>query len=136
VPTYTRETPVGVDDKAAYAYLSDVQNLPTYFPMITRAERTSGDEVETTAVIEPPGEEKHTVKGTAWFKQDDAARKVTWGSEGPNDYHGEIDVDADGDAASVVRFTLHTESGHPGIEESIDETLATIKATLEGGGQG
>jgi carbon monoxide dehydrogenase subunit G len=133
VPTYSRDTEVAADDQAAYAYLSDVQNLPSYFPMITRAEETSGDEVETTAVIEPPGEEKHTVQGTAWFRHDDAARKVTWGSEGPNDYHGEIDVDAAGDGASVVRFTLHTESGHPGIEESIDETLATIKRTLEDG---
>jgi len=133
VPTYSRETRVSVDEKAAYAYLSDVQNLPSYFPMITEAKETSGDEVETTAVIEPPGEEKHTVHGTAWFKHDDGAKKVTWGSEGPNDYHGEIDVDADGDGASTVRFTLHTESGHPGVEESIDETLATIQRQLEQG---
>jgi carbon monoxide dehydrogenase subunit G len=133
VPTYTRETHVGVDDEAAYAYLSDVQNLPSYFPMITRAEETSGDEVETTAVIEPPGEDRQTVHGTAWFKHDDTTKALSWGSEGPSDYHGEIGVDADGVAGSVVRFTLHTESGHPGIEESIDETLATIKATLEGG---
>ncbi len=132
MPTYTRETRVGIDEKAAYAYLSDVQNLPSYFPRITEAKEKAGDEVETTAVIEPPGEDKQTVHGTAWFKHDDAAKAISWGSEGPNDYHGEIDVDADGDAASVVRFTLHTESGHPGIEESIDETLATIKGRLEG----
>lgn len=132
MPTYTRETRVGVEAQAAYAYLSDVQNLPAYFPRITEAKATSGDEVETTAVIEPPGEDKQTVHGTAWFKQDDAGQAISWGSEGPNDYHGEIDVDEDGSDRSVVRFTLHTESGHPGIEESIDETLATIRTTLEG----
>ena len=129
--TYSRETKVTIDEKAAYAYLSDVQNLPKYFPMITAAEEKSGDEVATTAVIEPPGEEKQTVHGTAWFKHDDAASKITWGSEGPNDYHGEIDVDADGTDASTVRFTLHTESSHPGIEEQIDATLSTIKQQLE-----
>ncbi len=131
MPSYSRETKVKVADKAAYAYLSEVGNLPEYFPMMTGAKKTSGDEVETTAVIEPPGEKKHEVHSTAWFKQDDAAQRVTWGSEGPNDYHGEIDVDADGDGASTVRFTLHTESGHPGIEDSIDETLATIQKKLE-----
>lgn len=130
MPTYSRETKVKVAEKAAYTYLSDVQNLPKYFPMMTEAKQTSGDEVETTAVIQPPGEEKHTVHGKAWFQHDDDARKISWGSEGPNDYHGEIDVDADGDDSSTVRFTLHTESGHPGIEDSIDETLATIQKQL------
>lgn len=129
--TYSRETNVKADEQAAYAYLSDVQNLPKYFPMITAAEEKSGDEVETTAVIQPPGEERHTVHGTAWFKHDDAAKKITWGSEGPNDYHGEIDVDADGADDSTVRFTLHTESSHPGIEEQIDATLSTIRQQLE-----
>jgi len=129
--TYSRETKVAVQADAAYAYLSDVENLPKYFPMITAAEEKSGGEVATTAVIEPPGEEKHTVHGTAWFKHDDAANTVTWGSEGPNDYHGEIDVDADGADASTVRFTLHTESSHPGIEEQIDATLSTIQQQLE-----
>ena len=130
MPTYSRETPVAASASAAYAYLSEVGNLPEYFPMMTGAKATSGDEVETTAVIEPPGEEKHEVHGTAWFKHDDAGQAISWGSEGPNDYHGEIDVDADGDGASTVRFTLHTESDHPGIEESIDETQATIQKRL------
>lgn len=130
VPTYTRETSLTVDESTAYAYLSDVNNLPDYFPRITQATKTDGDEIATTAVIEPDGEDKQTVSGTAWFHQDADTKKITWGAEGPNDYHGEIDVDADGDQASTVRFTLHTESGHPGIEESIDETLATISAKL------
>jgi carbon monoxide dehydrogenase subunit G len=132
VPTYSREIQVSVDAPAAYAYLSDVQNLPSYFPMITEAKQQGSDEVATTAVIEPPGEERQTVHGTAWFKHDDEAKRVTWGSEGPNDYHGEIDVDG-GDGASTVRFTLHTESGHPGIDESIDDTLGSIKSHLEHG---
>ena len=69
---------VTIDEKAAYAYLSDVQNLPSYFPRITEAKAKAGDEVETTAVIEPPGEDRQTVHGTAWFKHDDAGQAITW----------------------------------------------------------
>ena len=54
MPTYSRETSVAVPASAAYAYLSEVGNLPEYFPMMTGARTTSGDEVETTAVIQPP----------------------------------------------------------------------------------
>ncbi len=130
MPSYSRTTTIAVDQDTAYAYLSKAENLPEYFPRITKVTTRGGDEVETTAVIEPPGEEKQTVHGTAWFTADDGERKVAWGSEGSNDYHGELDFDPDGDASCTVRLTLHSESDHPGIEESIDETLKTISSTL------
>lgn len=133
MPSYTRRTTIDVDQDTAYAYLSKAENLPEYFPRITEVTRTTGDEVETTAVIAPPGEAEQKVHGTAWFKADDDTRKVEWGSEGSNLYHGELDFDAAGDAATSVRLTLTTESGHPGIEESIDETLATISDKLTSG---
>ncbi len=133
MPSYTRTTKIDVDEDTAYAYLSKAENLPEYFPRITEVNKKSGDEVETTAVIEPPGEPEQKVHGTAWFKTDDDAHKVEWGSEGANHYHGELDFDPDGDAASTLRLTLSTESDHPGIEESIDETLATISKKLTEG---
>lgn len=133
MPSYTRTTKIDVDEDTAYAYLSKAENLPEYFPRITEVNKKSGDEVETTAVIDPPGEPEQTVHGTAWFKTDDEAHKVEWGSEGENHYHGELDFDPDGDAASTLRLTLSTESDHPGIEESIDETLATISKKLAAG---
>ncbi|MDN5768767.1 MAG: SRPBCC family protein [Humibacillus sp.] len=133
MPSYTRTTKIDVDEDTAYAYLSKAENLPEYFPRITEVNKKSGDEVETTAVIEPPGEPEQKVHGTAWFKTDDDAHKVEWGSEGSNHYHGELDFDPNGDAASTLRLTLSTESDHPGIEESIDETLATISKKLTAG---
>jgi carbon monoxide dehydrogenase subunit G len=131
MPSYSRTTKIAVDQDTAYAYLSDPENLPEYFPQITKVTpKSGGNEVETTAVIEPPGQEKRTEHGTAWFESDDDSRKVTWGSEGSNDYHGELDFDEDGDSGCTVTLTLSTESDHPGIEESIDETLRTISSTL------
>lgn len=130
MPTYSRETHLDIDEATAYAYLSDVTNLPTYFPQMTSARPTSGDEVETSAVVEQPGQEPRTEHGTAWFKADDSAKKVSWGSEGTNDYHGELDFDDDGESACTVRLSLHTEHDYPGIEDSIDETLQSIKSRL------
>ena len=130
MPSYTRTTKIDVDEDTAYAYLSKAENLPEYFPRITEVNKKSGDEVETTAVIDPPGEPEQKVHGTAWFKTDDEAHTVEWGSEGSNHYHGELDFDPDGEGASTVRLTLSTESDHPGIDESIDETLATISKKL------
>lgn len=134
MPSYTRSTTLDVDEDTAYAYLSDPENLPEYFPRITKVNpKSGGDEVETTAVIEPPGEQKQTVEGTAWFRADDDAHKVEWGSEGSSHYHGELDFDpaGGGDARSTVKLTIHSDSGHPGIEESIDETLQTIAQKLQ-----
>ena len=133
MPSYTRSTKIAVDEDTAYAYLSKAENLPEYFPRITEVNKKSGDEVETTAVIDPPGEPEQKVHGTAWFKTDDEAHTVEWGSEGSNHYHGELDFDPDGEGASTVRLTLSTESDHPGIEDSIDETLATISKKLTEG---
>lgn len=131
MPTYTRSTRIPVSPDTAFAYLGDVANLPHYFPRITEVERTEGDKVDTTAVISPPGsDDERTVEGEAWFHADADSRTVTWGAPGPHDYHGRLDLSGDGDAATTLRFSLHTEHEYPGVEQSIDETLGTISQNL------
>jgi hypothetical protein len=137
VHTYTGDTTLPVSQEAAYAYLSEVSNLPRYFPRITDVEERSGDEVETTAVIEPPGQERQEVHGTAWFQADPDAHLVTWGSEGDNRYHGELEVSADGDGRGFhLRIAIHTEADRPSIEQAIEETLGTIRRQLAAGSGG
>lgn len=132
MPTYTRSTKLATDQDTAYAYLSDVTNLPRYLPQMTKAEPVGdGSEVETAAVVSRPGEPQRTEEGTAWFKADDDAHKVSWGSEGENDYHGELDFDDAGGGACTLRLSLHTEHQFDGMEGAIDDTLATIKQRLE-----
>jgi hypothetical protein len=138
VHTYTGDTTLPVPQEGAYAYLSEVSNLPRYFPRITGVRERGGDEVETTAVIEPPGEERQEVHGTAWFHADPGTHLITWGSEGANRYHGELEVGADDDGrSSHLRLAIHTEADHPGIDQAIEETLQTIReqlAAAPGGG--
>ena len=130
MPTYSRSLSLAVDQDTAYAYLSQAENLPTYFPRITDVTPKGGNQVDTTAVIEPEGQPEQQVRGTATFTADDESRTVEWSSPGPNNYHGELDFDSEGGSGCTVRLTLHTDSGHPGIEEAIEETLETIKRTL------
>jgi carbon monoxide dehydrogenase subunit G len=131
VPTYQGTRVVRADTKALFAFLSQVENLPRYFPRITSAKPTGDEEVDVTAVIEPPGEEEQTVESEAWFRVDDERHQIEWGSEGPNDYQGDLEVTSDGDD-SRVSLTLHTEADHPGIQDSLEETLETVARLVEG----
>lgn len=142
--TYERTTTVTAPADELFAYLSDVGNLPEYFAAMRQAEpagRAEGD-------VPPGSDAVHTVaevdgvrrEGEAWFKSDADARSISWGSEGPSDYHGELTVGDAGDdpagGSSTVTVRLHTEhveGGH--IEQGLEATLATIKEKVEGHGR-
>ncbi|WP_336922508.1 SRPBCC family protein [Aquipuribacter sp. SD81] len=116
------------DPDAVYAYLSDVRHLPEYFPQMTAAEQVPGeDAVRTTAVLEPdeaglPDQDgPREVHGEAWFRTDDDARRVRWGSEGASDYAGDLVVTPD-DGGARVEIRLHAPAHHA-AEESVDEAL-------------
>jgi hypothetical protein len=84
----------------------------------------AGEEVHTTARL-PDGK---PVEGDAWFRVDADARRIEWGSEGPNEYHGYLDVAPSG-AGSSVEVHLHTtrvDDGDPEVEDALRETLAAI----------
>lgn len=126
---YRARTDVNAPAGSLFAYLSDVSNLPKYFDRMTSAVPRGGEAVEATAVL-PDGREE---KGEAWFRVDDAAQTLAWGSEGPNDYHGRLEVTATGDA-SVVEVTLSTERVESDeIQHGLDHSVQTIKRLVEGG---
>ena len=127
---YERTATIDAPAEDLFEYLSKVENLPQYMDRMTSAHNLPGDEVEVEAKVEPgdvgsSGEEK-TVGGEAWFRIDADNMKLSWGSEGPHDYHGELEVTPDG-AASRVTVRLHTTHDAPGIEDGIEQTLANIQ---------
>jgi carbon monoxide dehydrogenase subunit G len=131
VGTYQGTRAVAADADAVFAFLRRVDNLPRYFPRITAAERTGDETVDVTAVIDPPDEDEQTVSSEAWFRVDEERRQIEWGSEGPNDYQGDLEVTGTAEE-SRVSLTLHTEADHPGIQESLEETLDTVARLVEG----
>lgn len=129
---YTGTTTVSAPEDSLFAYLSDVENLPGYFARMREAHRTQADEVHTVAVM-PDGS---TYEGEAWFRVDQGAKHIAWGSEGENDYSGYLDVSADGGGSQVE---VHIHSPHvesQEVQQGIDQTLATIRQQVEQQGAG
>ncbi|WP_433279300.1 SRPBCC family protein [Pseudonocardia xinjiangensis] len=125
---YEHSATVTTDPDALFDYLADIHHLPDYFAAMRSAEPAGDDAVHTVAEVDGNRRE-----GEAWFTTDRDARTLRWGSEGPNDYSGELEVTgADGGAQVTVR--LHTErvEGHD-IDEGLQATLAQIKRNVEGG---
>jgi hypothetical protein len=114
---------------ALFAFLSEVGNLPRYFPRMTFATPGEGEEVRTGADL-PGGQH---VEGRAWFRVDSDAHRIEWGSEGPNSYHGSLEVD--GSAGSPeIRVRLHTtrvSDGDDEVRQGLVDTLANIKRLVE-----
>ncbi len=130
---YERTTTVDAPADDLFEYLSKVENLPSYMDRMTSAHNLPGDEVEVEARVEPgdvggspDSGNGQTVGGEAWFRIDADTMTLSWGSEGPHDYHGELEVAPDG-AASRVTVRLHTTHDAPGIEDGIEQTLANIQ---------
>ena len=126
---YSGTTHVSLAPAALFDYLSDISNLPRYFARMTSAQKGDGDEVLTTAKM-PDGTE---VEGRAYFRVDTSAQRLEWGSEGPSEYSGSLDVAADGDGStvSVTLNTSRTHEGDPEVQQGIDETLASIRSQAE-----
>jgi len=126
---YEQSTTVLAKPDKVFAYLSDLKNLPSYFDRMTSASPGDGDEVHTTALVD--GQE---VEGTAWFTVEEDERTLSWGSEGPNDYHGELEVTSSDEqrGASVVTVRLHTTRVDDGsIDEGLVTTLENVRDLVE-----
>jgi uncharacterized membrane protein len=130
--TYEQSIAVAVPPSRLYAYLSDVDNLPEYMPRITQARAVDdGEAVDVTARIEPEGEEPRTVHGEAWLRVREEGRSLEWGSQGPNDYHGELEVDA-ADDGSTLTVRLHTERTEGDqVDAALREVVDQVKALVE-----
>lgn len=128
--TYESTTTIQVTATKLFAYLSDVENLPDYFPRMTSAHRTEGDKITTTATIEHEGKTRE-VEGEAWVKVEKADQTLTWGSPGPNNYTGQLDLDPidDTSCSATVRITTDREGDR--IQDGVDETVQGIKRAAE-----
>jgi carbon monoxide dehydrogenase subunit G len=109
-----------------YAALSDVSNLPHYVPQLTRAELHDGDKVTVEARYDG-----HTQHGEAWFKTDDAERRIEWGAEG-SDYHGWIKVDPDGDGSRLILFvaTVHGDASDTEVMGTLDAIRRLVESEV------
>ena len=119
---YQARTELAAPARRVFDYLSEVGDLPDYFDRMTSARPGEGEAVKTTAKL-PDGTE---VEGEAWFRVDADSMALSWGSEGPNDYHGHLEVAGDDDR-SVVTVTVSTMRAQTEQHQrGLDETVAKI----------
>ena len=125
---YEQSRDVNAPAQTLFDYLADVRNMPRYFSSMTSAEPAEGEAVQVTAVVD--GKER---EGEAWLKVDRDRMHLDWGSEGPNNYHGRLDVTGD-DAASRVLVALHTDNVEDQrIDQGLTETLDEVQRLVESG---
>ena len=107
-----------------FAALADVNNLPRYVPQLTAARRTDGDTVAIEARYEG-----HTQRGEAWFRTDETAHRIEWGSPG-SDYHGWIEVSPDGDGSRLTLFlaTVHGDAPDSEVMGTLDAMRRLVEA--------
>ncbi|MFJ9833452.1 SRPBCC family protein [Streptomyces sp. NPDC101169] len=130
---YSDSITVHVPPDRLFAYLSDVQHLPSYMPRLTSARPHNGDKVTVTAHIDPPDAPEQDVTSEAWLRVLEHGKSLEWGAPGPHDYHGRLHVD-DGEDTGTSRLTveLHTEHAEgEHIDHGIREALNGIKQEVE-----
>jgi hypothetical protein len=98
---YTRSRRMSASADQLFEFLGRVEAMPSYIPSMTKAE--PGDAPGTVPVAaEVQG---RTVEGTAYLSVDQEGRRITWSSEGDNDYHGWLLVRGDDDTAEAEVHT-------------------------------
>jgi hypothetical protein len=128
VGDYERSEHVDAPPDALFDYLAEVGNLPRYFAAMTRAEPAGGDALQVSAVVDG---QQHDAQ--AWLRVDRDRKHLDWGSEGPNNYHGRLDVTADGQGSQVA-VALHTEEvDDQRITQGLTDTLDQIRRLVEAG---
>jgi carbon monoxide dehydrogenase subunit G len=130
---YERSREIAATADTVFDYLCDIRNLPKYFERMTSAKPGDGETIWTTARIDT-GDGVRDVEGEAWFRVNREAHSIAWGSEGPNDYHGELSVSPK-DAGSTVTVSIHTtrtgDDAKQQIDAGLDQTLANIATIFD-----
>jgi uncharacterized protein YndB with AHSA1/START domain len=121
--TYTHTAEADIAADTLFGYLSDPENLPRYFPEMTSAEPEGGEKVHVEAEIHG-----HQVSGEAWVRPHEDERRLEWGAEGPDDYHGELTVEEVAPGRSRITVSLHSVRAAEGteVQDGLEHTIAAL----------
>jgi len=121
--TYSHTAEADIAAGTLFSYLADPTNLPKYFPDMRAAEPEGGDKVHVEAEVH--GER---VSSEAWIRPNEAERKLEWGAEGPDDYHGELTVEEVAPGRSRITVSLHSVRAAEGteVQQGLEHTVAAL----------
>jgi uncharacterized protein YndB with AHSA1/START domain len=114
---------VAASPDRVFAAIADPENLPHYVPQLTAVQRGDGDKLAVEARYEG-----HTQHGEAWFRAEEAKRRIEWGAPG-SEYRGWIEVSPEADGSRLTLF-LTTARGNASDSEVMG-TLDAIRRLVE-----
>ncbi len=128
--TYVASTTVSQEIADTFAYLKDPANLPDYFPQMVKAEEVEPGLVRTTADVDADQDgDAERVTSDAWFRTDEDAHSVSWGSP-DSDYRGELAL-SEGQGETTVELSVTTVHDIPDVQDGLEESLSAITRRLQ-----
>jgi uncharacterized membrane protein len=127
----TSRSSVSIEARAddVWDFVRDVTNLPTYVAVLSSAESAGGDAVRVS--FDAGGETK--VGEATFHVHDGHRRRVEWEVVGPDGYHGWLEVDREGEVASVTA-EVHSDRGTADdLDPAVDAALFALKERIERG---
>jgi uncharacterized membrane protein len=126
MPDYTDRIEVSAPADEVFRFVSDVENLPRYLNTVHAAHAQGEERVEVE------GEANHKpYHADGWFKVDEGARTLRWGSDGESDYSGEMRVAGHGHGSEVT-CTLRFQP-KPSQAKAMEATQGSADAAIRDG---
>jgi Oligoketide cyclase/lipid transport protein len=127
MPEYEQTGTIMADADTLFEYLSDIERLPEYLPVITEAEQPGPDVATVTTDIH--GTEQHA---QGWVRIDGLDRRMEWGTPG-SAYHGWLQVEPD-DTGDGSVLTIHVVQDHPSdADDDLLEAIENIRQLADAG---
>ncbi len=142
MPEYEEFLEINADPDHIFSFVSHPHNLPQYLSTVHHAEPLENGKIRVTG--EAAG---HKYDSDGPFKVDRSARRMEWGSDGENQYHGWMTVAPTSTSATVTvhlsftpkpeqeeAFKEQTGSRDSTIRKGLTAALQSIKNLVEGDG--
>ena len=115
---------VAAQPDRVFAVLKDPDSLARFVPQLTRVQHDGG------RVAVEARYEGRTQRGDAYFRTDDAARRVEWGTD--TGYRGwlEVTADEDGSMLTLGLHTTHLEHADHDVAGTLDAMRRLVEAVV------
>lgn len=117
-----------------FRFLSSVDNITSYLPMIREVRTESGDRIRALA---EPAKQQREISG--YFRVVDETRSIEWGIDGTPVYQGRLEVQEDAGRTSAlrVRLTMERRQDDQHVRQTLRQVMQSIKRLVEeqGGGR-
>jgi hypothetical protein len=116
---------VAAPPERVFAVLAEPGGLSRFVPQLTRISPHDGDRVEVEARYDGRAQ-----RGDAYFRADDSARRIEWGTD--RGYSGQMSVEPDGDGAMLTLslHTVHVDHADHDIAATLDAIRRLVEADV------